>query len=366
MKITDLPPPEVIEEIGFEAIVARKIDRFKEIAASKGIEYIPSPSDDIVTALEVLAYEEMLLRERINNAVKSGLLAFAKGSDLDHIGVTRFGVTRLAGAKPYANFTFTLSSAFGYDITLPKGLILGNDKNDRAFLLDDVVIAAGSLSSDGTAELDAFVETSDAKTEMILTPLPYLVEAQQNTAFEGGENPEDDERFRERIWLSRERKSTAGSRMMYRYYALSADSRVQDVAIIEDTAGVVKIYLLGDNGAADSVMIDRVSAELDKEEVRPLTDKVEVYSATVTDVTIDAQLVLYDLSLQNDVQSLVEERFAKNTMIFGKELSLAKIYGLLESESVADVVLNAPTASIPCADNEVLRATLVISYSEVV
>ena len=201
---------------------------------------------------------------------------------------------------------------------------------------------------------------------MILTPLPYLVEAQQNTAFEGGENPEDDERFRERIWLSRERKSTAGSRMMYRYYALSADSRVQDVAIIEDTAGVVKIYLLGDNGAADSVMIDRVSAELDKEEVRPLTDKVEVYSATVTDVTIDAQLVLYDLSLQNDVQSLVEDRFAKNTMIFGKELSLAKIYGLLDSESVADVVLNAPTASIPCADNEVLRATLVISYSEVV
>ncbi len=362
MQLSDLPAPEVIEVFDFEAIKQRKLDRVIELMEAKGIEYIPSESDDLMTMIETDAYEEMLLRTRINQAVKSQLLAYAKGGDLDHIGATRYGVTRLEGAKPYALFTFTLSMPLNYDVTLPDGLRLGDGKGSTALLLDDVTIPAGITTVTGTVELQQFVESSDVKTEVILTPLPYVVTATQDEAFHGGANTEDDERFRDRIWLSRERKSTAGSALMYEYYAKTADSRVGDVQVISDVPGVVKVYLLSNTGEADAVMIDRVDMALNKDEIRPLTDKVSIYSADIVDISIEAHIVLYDLTYALEVRAIIEEAIAKNTMIFSRSLTMAKLYGLLETEQVKDVVITSPLSSVIIEPHQVIRPTLSLTF----
>lgn len=368
MQLLDLPAPEVIEVFDFESIKQRKLDLVTSILANKGIKYIPSESDDLMTMIEADAYEDMLLRTRINNAVKGGLLAFAKGADLDHLGASRYGVLRLEGAKPYASFTFNLSIALSYDVNLPRGMQLTDGKGVNAILLNDLLITSGNTTASGVVELQEFIATSDIKTEIIVTPLPYVVTAVQDTIFDHGADVEDDERFRERIWLSRERKSTAGSILTYEYYASSADARISAVKIINDTAGVVKVYLLSVDGAADQVMIDRVNNALNVEETRPLTDNVQVYSATIKDVSIAANIVLYDLTYELEVRTLIERRIAENTLVFGKSLSLSKIYGLLESESVKDITLSAPTASINIAANEVIRVSannLTLNFSEV-
>ena len=367
MQLLDLPAPEVIEVFDFETIKKRILDRVIYLAKEKGIEYVPSESDDLMTMLEAVSYEEMLLRTRINNSVKSGLLAFAKGADLDHLGATRYGIVRLDGAKPYANFTFSLSSVLFYDVTLSAGLLLSDTKGVSAKLLDDVIIAAGTLSSVGIVELQENIEQSSIKTETIVSPLPFVVSAKQNENFHDGANVEDDKRFRERIWLSRERKSTAGSKLMYEYFTKSADVRIVDIAIIDDTPGVVKIYLLSDAGAADSVMIERVNNALSKEEVRPLTDSVQVASATIIDATLEADIVLYDMTYEQNVRDLIASRIAKNTLIFGKELTLPKLYGILESEMVQDITITTPTGTIACSDNEVIRLNSVtLNFSGVV
>jgi phage-related baseplate assembly protein len=364
MQLLDLPAPEVIEEFDFETIKQRKLDSFMAIAKAKGIEYVPSESDDVVTMIETDAYEEMLLRTRINNAVKATLLAFAKGSDLDHLGVTYYGVVRLEGSKPYASFTFTLSAALESDVVLKAGLLLSDTKEAYAKLLDDVTIVAGSLSGDGVVELQQNIEQSEIRTETIVTPLPFVAAAKQNENFHDGANVEDDERYRERIWLSKERKSTAGSKLMYEYFVKSADVRIVATKIIDATPGVVNIYLLSDSGEADSVMIERVESVLSKEEVRPLTDSVQVASATIIEAAIEADIVLYDMTYEQNVRDLIATRIAANTLIFGKELTLAKIYGILESDMVKDIVLNSPTESISCADNEVIRvSTLTLNFS---
>ena len=365
MLLLDLPKPTVIEEIDYETIVNRKVERVKTILAERGIEWQPSESDDLKTMIEADAYDEMLLRARINYAVEQQLLAFATGSNLDHIAATRYGEVRLEGAKPYAKFEFSLSAVLETDVILSEGLLLGDGKGAQAKLIENVTIPASSLSAQGTVELQEFVRESDVKTEIILTPLPYVIEAKQLESFANGADPEDDERFRERVWLSREKKTTAGSRLQYIYYAKSADVRVRDVQIIDDTAGVVKVYLLSDTGAADTVMIDRVNETLNKEEIRPLTDDVQVYSAEIIDVTVDAIVKLYDLSLQLQVDEQIRSAFAANTMIFGKSLTLAKIYDLLGGEQVADVVLNAPTASVILQPYQVARVTLNLVYEAV-
>lgn len=364
MLLLDLPAPTVIEIFDFETIKQRKLDRVVELIKAKGDEYVPSESDDLMTMIEADAYEEVLLRTRINNAAKAQLLAFAKDSDLDHIGTTRYGVLRLEGSKPYALFTFSLSTILTYDVTLPQGLQLSDTKGATALLLADVTITAGSTSAQGTVELQEYTESSDIKTETIVTPLPYVATATQDETYHDGADVEDDERYRERIWLSRESKSTAGSDATYKYFATTADSRIADVKIIANTAGVAKVYLLSDTGAADQVMIDRVTTALNEEYIRPLTDDVQISSATIVEKTITADIVLYDLTYEAGVRALIESAIAENTMIFGKSLSLSKIYGLLESEQVKDVTLTAPAASIDILDNEVINVTtLTLSFT---
>lgn len=359
MQLLDLNPPEVIEVFDFESIKARKLGRVLELMQEKGIEYVPSESDDIMTMIEADAYEEMFRNTRINNVVKGQLLAFAKDADLEHIGATRHGVLRLEGSKPYASFTFSLSTALNRDITLTKGLQLGDGKGTTSVLLNDVVIASGQMSATAIVELQQFVASSEIKTETILTPLAYVLGVTQDAPFHDGSSVEDDDRYRERIWLSRDRKSTAGATSTYKYYAKSADARIVDVEIV-GRAGVVKVYLLSKDGAADDIMIDRVNASLNAKKIRPLTDDVQVLSAEVIELDIIADVTLYDLTYEAGVRALIDEALAENTMIFSKSLSIAKLYGLLDSEQVKDVTIIAPDTSMVLERHQVIHVRSVV------
>lgn len=89
--LASLPAPAVIEPLSFEAIFSELQTEFQ----SRYPDYSALlASDPAVKLLEVAAYREVLLRNRINAAAKASLLAFATGSDLDHLAAF-YGVTRL-------------------------------------------------------------------------------------------------------------------------------------------------------------------------------------------------------------------------------------------------------------------------------
>ncbi|HJW26434.1 MAG TPA: baseplate J/gp47 family protein [Rhodocyclaceae bacterium] len=89
-----LPPPEVIETLSFESLLddykADLVSRHPDIADTIDLE-----SEPAVKLMEVSAYRELLLRARYNDEAKALLLAFSKGDDLDHIGVTYYQEPRL-------------------------------------------------------------------------------------------------------------------------------------------------------------------------------------------------------------------------------------------------------------------------------
>lgn len=350
--LSNLPFPTIIEELNYEAIVQRKLAKVKELLAKDGIEYKGREADDLMTLIEADAYEELLLRAELNEKIKQQFLAYATGTDLDHIGITRFGVERLPGAKPKAEFEFSLSEAKDTDIVIPKGLLLG-DGESIAELENNLIIEAGTLKATGTAELNKYTQGSTVKTEDILTPLPWVVKAKQLNNFLGGANRENDERYRERVWLSRERKTTAGSKMQYIFYAKSADVRVKEVEVVNGGAGVVKVYILAKDFSSDNALLETIESVLNKEEIRPLTDRVIVEFATIRDVNIDATLKVKNLSIV-DLEA-VKARFAKYAGAFESFLSVPKIYDLLSDENVADVELRSPTSSITLNEGEVMR-----------
>ena len=101
---------------------------------------------------------------------------------------------------------------------------------------------------------------------------------------------EGDERFRERIRLAPAAMSTAGSESAYRYYAMSADPDIVDVAIDcpVDEPNTVNLYPLMAGGALpDADTLAKVLAVCSADKVRPMTDKVNAIAPTVVEYQVE-------------------------------------------------------------------------------
>lgn len=89
LDLSQLTPPDIIEALDYEAILADckayLISIYPDAASMLELE-----SEPLVKALEVQAYRELLLRARYNDEARALLLAFSTGTDLDHIGITYY------------------------------------------------------------------------------------------------------------------------------------------------------------------------------------------------------------------------------------------------------------------------------------
>ena len=86
-----LPFPAVVEPLDYETILAAMLAKLRELhpAFNALVE-----SDPAYKVLEVAAYRELILRQRVNDSAKAVTLAYAVGSDLDQIAA-RYNVERL-------------------------------------------------------------------------------------------------------------------------------------------------------------------------------------------------------------------------------------------------------------------------------
>ncbi len=77
-----LKAPDVISELDFGTI----LQELKDDLLSRDPQWDATvESDPVFKLLEVSAYREMILRQRVNEAAKAVMLAFAAGTDLDHL-----------------------------------------------------------------------------------------------------------------------------------------------------------------------------------------------------------------------------------------------------------------------------------------
>lgn len=98
--LSSLPAPTIVESLDYAAILQEMVDDLK--ARDPAFTAIVE-SDPAFKILEVCAYREMLIRQRVNDAARGVMLAYATGSDLDQLGAI-FGTTRkvLVPAAPTA------------------------------------------------------------------------------------------------------------------------------------------------------------------------------------------------------------------------------------------------------------------------
>lgn len=81
--LSKLPAPQLLEDLDFETLYQADLDT---VIAQLGEEWTARlESDPVSKLLEVGAYRKLLNRARVNDAAKALLLAYAQGSDLDHL-----------------------------------------------------------------------------------------------------------------------------------------------------------------------------------------------------------------------------------------------------------------------------------------
>ena len=93
--LATLPPPDAVETLDYEAILSECKANLQQLEPGLDVEALPE-SDPVIKILEVLAYRELHVRQRLNESIRSCLLATARGPGLQHLasllsGRTEFG-----------------------------------------------------------------------------------------------------------------------------------------------------------------------------------------------------------------------------------------------------------------------------------
>lgn len=278
-----LSPPDVVEQIDFEVILAAALEDYYAKMDALGIEYTRlRESDPAYKLAEAFAYREMLVRQRANDSAKAVLLAYAKGNDLEHKAAERNLQRR------------------------------------------------------------------------VITPATEIEPAVMET----------DETLRARVQLAPEGYTTAGSEGSYIFHGMNADVRVKDIQPDSPTPGIVNIYVLSTegNGTASEELLTIVENALNKKEVRPLTDSVNIFSASIINYEVTAVLQVEDgpddsVILADALAQLSE--YTSKMHALGRSPTLSGIYQALHRPGVSNVVLTSPANNLSVSTGQAAYCNLV-------
>lgn len=200
--LSQLPRPDIIEQLDYESILQDWVARYRELDPSY-INVIES--DPVYKLLEVAAYRELILRQRVNDSAHATMLAYAQKADLDVIGAN-FDVERLvfdAGDPndvPPREPVMESDDAFRYRIQLSNRAkntagsaddyefwALSADARVKSVASDSpqgtltVIVSVLSHEGNGTASAEVIQAVSDSLTPKGTRPLSDEVVVQSAT-----------------------------------------------------------------------------------------------------------------------------------------------------------------------------------------
>ncbi len=252
------------------------------------------PGDPVRLFLLSLAKIINMQRVIIDTTAKQNLLAFSSHEKLDHLGALT-GTERLQPrpARTVLRF-FSADSYRGQDIWVDAGTLVAADSQVIFATDEDLVIPKGKAFADvdGTCEVPGEIGNGwlPGQINQLVPDLSRdgILGAENIVTSEAGADVEEDDRFRERIWLSVERYSTAGTRGGYEYWTKTAHQHIADVAVTSPEPGIVDVYvLMKDSRLPDADMIEHIHQVLDADDVRPLTDTCCVKPPEYADIAVD-------------------------------------------------------------------------------
>lgn len=278
--------------------------------------------------VEAIMVQQRLL---IDETAKQGLLAYATGDNLDHIGLL-VGAERIPAAAAQTTMKLTLSAIRDTATIVPAGTRFTAGDSIMFALDADTIINSGELTTEGgatcTQKGTAGNDYAIGEIKVIADPMAFLSTATNITVTEGGSDVESDDDYRDRIQQAPESFSCAGPSGAYEYFTKEATSLIADVAVTSPEPGTVCVYpLLHDGKLPDTEILDMVAEKLNDSKIRPLTDKVEVkspeqvkYSLAVS-YWIDKEDAAYAKTIQEAAEQAVQDYITWQKEKLGRDLN---------------------------------------------
>lgn len=235
----------------------------------------------------------ILLLNRINDTGKQNLLAYARGANLDHIGIA-LGVERLQATGAVTTMKLTASMARPEGIAIPKGTRFTSGDGAFFALTEPYYLSANETSILVKAVCtEASVKGNGYPIGSITTlvdPIPYIASVTNITISEGGADTESDDAFRERIREAPESFSCAGAEGAYEFFTKKASALISSVKVVSPKPGDVVVYPgLVSGEIAKAEILTLVETALTDKKVRPLTDNVSVKAPIAKNYSINLQ-----------------------------------------------------------------------------
>ena len=256
------------------------------------------PGDERRIFGEALVAVFVALYNEFNDKMKQRTLRYARGTVLDAIG-ERLAVTRMEPAKAFATFRFYASAILNENIIIPAGTRITTDGSVYFATEAIAVLSAGESFVDVSAVCitggSVYNGFTVGSIGTLVDLIPFISRAENLTISTGGDDGEPyteagDDKFRERIRLAPSTLSTAGPESAYRYFVLSADPDIIDVAVDcpEDEPNTVNIYpLMTGGGIPDEETLQKVLDAVNGDTVRPMTDRVNALPPEKVEYTVE-------------------------------------------------------------------------------
>ncbi|ORC44362.1 baseplate assembly protein [Burkholderia sp. A27] len=204
--LSRLSSPDIVETIDYETLLAERkaklvslypADQQAEVTAALAVE-----SEPMNIVLQENTYREVVLLQRVNDAARAVMLAYAKGKDLEHLAAL-FEIERLVitPADPandieavYEDDTDLRArvqlAPQGFSVAGPEGAYISHARNADGLVLDasavspapkEVVVTVLSRAGDGTADAALVEKVRVALASDNVRPLTDLVTVQSAT-----------------------------------------------------------------------------------------------------------------------------------------------------------------------------------------
>lgn len=290
--VLDYPEVSFIDDMSVDDMLdfymEKMQERYRELTG-KGL--ILQEADPI----RLMAYTNCLVLYQIaqyaDRAGKMALLKYSYGDYLENIGALK-GIARNQGAAAKTRLRFTLSTKRPGTTLIKAGIRVTASDGVYFKTMDILEIPAGQLCGEVNAECRESgikgngYEIGEIKT--LVDPIAYVEKVENVTVSEGGADLESDENLAERIFLAPASWSTAGPDDAYKYWVRTFHPAITDVMVDSEIPGEVDIYfILQDGQLPEETMIAELDAFLKNEEVRPLTDKVNVRAPEIQEYEVD-------------------------------------------------------------------------------
>lgn len=321
---------------------------------------LSDPNRIILNACALGYYQVEMCAER---AGKQNLLKYTHGEFLDHLGLAR-GVIRQQAKSATTTIRFTLSTTRPYIIAIPQGTRL-TDGSMYFATTEYVEIPIGSLTCEVLAKCEAEgVEGNDIPIGVINTlcdPIPFVEMVENLEITAGGADREDDANLAERVFLAPSSYPVAGPDDAYKFWTKTYSQEIGDVQVTSPRPVDVEVYFLMQDGSLPTQSaIDGVTNLLQDGDIRPLTDRVNVYAPTPIEFDIDLTYYInYSnrsnaLSIQQKITKAIDDYIIWQTYYIGRDINPSELTKRIIEAGAKRVDIRKPAYQV-IANTQVAR-----------